>query len=206
MSSNNLMTPDWAFLGCKTRLLRIDRIRKYTQGALERLLDRFCLFTSLICLGLGSSSLQAAQLEALRETQFEQWKSVLYRNENNGLHFCALESESNGITLRLNQYKGSNDTFLELYNQDWMMLEGVARFSAKYVLDGQDMGIEMRGKSWGDSYTYDILDKISYSAILSMIGKSSSLSFLNSNGNTLAAFDPAGAANAVNDFKQCAEM
>jgi hypothetical protein len=146
----------------------------------------------------------AASFTLIEETRFGQWRAVRYENNSTQERFCALESVADNPLLRVNQYLGDNDTFLEIYDSTWVKMEGAVRFSLEFFSPGMDMPtMELRGKSWGDSYTYDILDKDTYLVLIGLLMTAHEVRILNSNGAAIATIGLDGSARAARSFGAC---
>jgi len=54
----------------------------------------------------------AATFDILNQKTFGSWSSILFKNQNGDRLFCALQSTSDGVVFRVNQYRDTKDTFL----------------------------------------------------------------------------------------------
>ncbi|HEY8575209.1 MAG TPA: hypothetical protein VIL88_02595 [Devosia sp.] len=154
--------------------------------------------------GCLASSCHAANFTQIKGWQSGAWNSALFENNSNGQRFCALESEGRSPVFRLNSYLADGDTFIELFDPNWSKMEGAVTFSLAFdTMDRGPISIELRGRSWGDSYTYDILEKANFDLLQGLLSASTSMQALNSNGATLATFSLDGAATAVRTFNEC---
>jgi hypothetical protein len=150
---------------------------------------------------------EAATFTEVEATRHGDWRSVLYRNDSDSRLFCAFESIAEKPVLRINSYLADGDTFLEIFDPEWTKLEGVARFSLKFdVPDRGELEMEMKGQSWGDSYTYDILETETFGTMQAFFGMGRSVEVENSNGATLAEFRLKGSAAALRAFNACREQ
>lgn len=147
----------------------------------------------------------AASFDEVERHAYGAWSAALYRNLESGQLFCALESAELSPVLRVNSYLKDNDTFLEVFDSSWSKLEGAVRFSiALEGTPGQDeIVLELPGKSWGDSYTFDILDQEYMIAILGGLAVAKSATVRDSNGTTLGRYQLDGSAKAVEAFNSC---
>lgn len=146
----------------------------------------------------------AASFTEVEATRHGDWRSVLYRNDSDSRLFCAFESVAEDPILRINSYLADGDTFLEIYDPEWTKLEGIARFSLKFNSpDREELEMELRGRSWGDSYTYDILENETFGTMQAFFGMSRSVEVENSNGATLAEYRLKGSAAALLAFNTC---
>lgn len=181
------------------RHLRLDRAKSFRRSIHER----FWAVAVAALTAFSSVPSSAATFEVVKEKLYGDWKSILYRNDNGGRLFCALESEKSGTAFRINSYRAGGDTFLEVYNPSWTLMEGEVRFSFEFQIEESPLGMELRGKSWGDSYTYDLLDVSVFKTLLSVISAANSFKVVNSNGAPIATFPMSGSRKAVADFVNC---
>jgi hypothetical protein len=151
----------------------------------------------------SAANAQGISLEPIEEKSFGEWKSFLYKNSKSGNLLCAVESEQRGALLRVNHYKRSGDTFLEIRGENWNMMEGDVRFSLEFDVNNERYKMEVRGKSWGTDYTHDILDKRNFHLLMGLLMKSRNVRILNSNNVQLLMFELNGSSDAITDFGQC---
>lgn len=149
------------------------------------------------------SQLEAASFEPLKEEKFGTLATVLYRNQNGGRQFCALESTKTETLFRINRYSDTNETFLELYNQKWKKREGSVKFNIIFSTDGQNVKADFTGKSWGDSYTRDIDDQDEYETLLEIISASQAMTIFDNNQSKIGTYDLRGGAEAVAALQRC---
>jgi hypothetical protein len=161
------------------------------------------LLTLLTLLLISSGSFAQVSLEEVNSQAFGEWKSVLYKNSKSAAFFCAVETEQRGALLRINSYKSSGDTFLEIRGDNWNMMEGDVRFSLEFDVDDEKYLLELRGKSWGTDYTHDILEKQNFAMIMGLLMKSSTVRVLNSNKALLLQFSLRGSSDAITQFGSC---
>ena len=156
----------------------------------------------LLCLFLPDP-LHAASFDPLKEEKFGALATVLYRNQNGGRQFCALESTEAETLFRINRYSDTNETFLELYNQRWKKREGVVKFNIIFTTEGQDVKADFTGKSWGDSYTRDIDDQDEYETLLEIISASQAMTIFDNNQSKIGTYNLRGGAEAVAALQRC---
>ena len=172
----------------------IDRIRLASIG----------LALATLILGSALPASGAATFDVLEERVYGHWRAVLYRNVNGGRVFCAVETDPiDAPMLRINRYRADGDTFLEIFDPAWNMMEGVVRFRFDVQVGMETIGVEFIGRSWGDSYTYDFLQVDIYEAVLQLLATGSRLTVFNSNGTSIASYSLTGSAAAINAYRQC---
>lgn len=133
--------------------------------------------------------------------RFQAWESGLLKNKDGNRFFCSAETNaSDGTVLRVSVYKASNDAFLEVFNNRWRFREGAVTFSLEF---DDRLTMELSGKSWGDSYTYDFLENEKMDLVLGTFIKFNQLRVVNSNGTSLALFSLKGAGDAIRNFFRC---
>jgi hypothetical protein len=160
----------------------------------------------VLCIGTAflSEPIQAAStFKAERTTRHGNWGASSFRNLNTDQIFCAAETKDGETYFRINRYKESGDTFLELYNSKWTMMPGAVRFKIAFNTKSGDYNAEFRGQSWGDSYTHDFTDVKNYELVLGILIQSSTFQISNSNGAPLAKFSANGATDALRDYVDC---
>jgi hypothetical protein len=113
----------------------------------------------------------AASFSAEVERKSGEWAAVLYRNHNGNRLFCALESYANRTVFRIVKYKESGDTFLEVHNPDWSLIEGAARFTINVTVGDKAYQAEMMGRRYPDAYTHDFTENDKYLILLGMIAQ-----------------------------------
>lgn len=146
----------------------------------------------------------AASFTEVEATRHGDWRSVLYRNDRDARLFCAFESVAESPILRINSYLSDGDTFLEIFDPSWTKLEGVARFSLKFEIPAHgEIEMELKGKSWGDSYTYDILETDTFGNMQAFLEMGRRVKIENSNGANLAEFRLKGSTAALRAFNAC---
>lgn len=154
---------------------------------------------------LWSGPLLAAEFKPEKTARYGDWEASLYRNLGNNQLFCAAETRGGGVDLRINSYKSSGETFIEVYNSDWTMMQGDVRFTFVLDVSGESYEAELRGRSWGDSYTHDFTDVKSYNALLGLLARSGSIQLRNSNSAVIATFSGRGAMEALQTYRKCVE-
>lgn len=152
---------------------------------------------------LLSNAAQAAEFVPERTAKFENWSAILYRNVNGDRLFCALEAENGKTAFRVNHYKDNGETFLEVFNPGWTLMEGAARFTLDFDFGKDTYQAELPGKSWGDSYTYDFTDVKNYEAVLGMIAKAKSFALKDANKAALVDFQGKGSGSALDAYQAC---
>ena len=145
----------------------------------------------------------AAEFVAVKTTCHGAWCAHLFRNTNGNRLFCALEARSAGTDFRINQYKESGETFLEIFNEQWTLMPGASRFALEFEVGSESYKAEFAGKSWGDSYTHDFTDVKNYQLVLGLIAEMRSVTVLNSNGSRLADFSGDGSGAALQAYGAC---
>lgn len=146
---------------------------------------------------------EVARFDVVKQAVHGKWKAVLYQNRAGGRLFCALETELSGTVFRINAYQANGDTFLEVFNPGWQLMQGEVRFSLRFEGGNNPLTMEMRGRSWGDSYTFDFLEVENYRAALGLISGNLGMSVINSNGQSMVDFSLAGADGAVASYLEC---
>lgn len=146
-----------------------------------------------------------AQFSAEASSQHGAWTASLYRNLSNRELFCAAETQDGQTDFRINRYKSSGETFIELFNPNWSMMKGDVRFTLDFIVEGGGYAAELRGQSWGDSYTHDFTDEKNYHALLGLISQSKSFKLKNTNNAVIGTFSSAGALAALQEYVRCVE-
>lgn len=131
------------------------------------------------------------------------WSAHLFRNLSANQLFCAVEARNGGTDFRINKYKHSNETFLEIYNPSWQWIEGNTRISISFTTPEGAYSVDFAAKSWGDSFTHDFLEQRNYDIVLGLLVSSRSLNVLNANGTSIAQFGGDGSKQAVQSFVLC---
>lgn len=160
------------------------------------------LFATVVHMG-ATSMASAADLEPRERHAFGDWEAFLFENKDSGRLLCAAETQANGTTYRINHYKDSGDTFIEFMNAQWDLLEGDARFELEFSGSEGVVGLELHGKSWGNAYTHDILEKKNLNVILGLMTLQSRIKLLNSNRAPVGEFSLKGAKEALSRFVGC---
>lgn len=145
----------------------------------------------------------AAKLIEVKATVFDQWRSVLYRNASSANLLCAVETEQKEALFRVNHYKNSGDTFLEIRGQNWNMMEGDVRFGLEFYVKQEKYLMELKGRSWGTNYTHDILEEQNFQLLMGLLMESSEVKILNSNNTVLLGFSLRGSIQAITEFGSC---
>lgn len=159
------------------------------------------LFTLFAAVGQST----AAEFVEEKAERFSKWSAILYRNLNGNRLFCAAESHSGNTAFRIARYKDSGETFLEIYDGTWNMMEGNVRFSINFAVGTENYSAELAGRSWGDSYTHDFTDKDNYAALLGLISQAHAIEIKNPNSTTVATFSGSGADKAITSYTSCVE-
>lgn len=158
---------------------------------------------TLVLSALLSTAAHAAEFVPERTTRFDDWSAILYRNVDGNRLFCAIEAENGKTAFRINRYKESGETFLEIFNPDWTFMQGAARFTLDFDLGKDTYQAEFAGKSWGDSYTYDFTDVKNYEVVLGMISKAKSFSVKNANDAVIVELRGKGSDRAIDAYEGC---
>lgn len=166
------------------------------------LLSPFVLFAVFATAPLTS---EAAQFVSERSSRHGAWSAHLFRNLNGNRLFCALESRDGGTEFRVNHYKVSGETFLEVYNPDWTLMKGNVRFTLDFQLGNENYQAVLAGRSWGDGYTHDFTDVKHYHAVMGLISEARSFEVRNSNGVAIAQFSGNGSRAAAQSYASCLE-
>lgn len=145
----------------------------------------------------------AAELETQSSASYGVWNSSLLKNTNGNRLLCATETRDGDTILRINSYKDTADTFLELYNPKWTMMEGNVRFFIDFEIKGENYKAEIAGKSWGDSYTHDFTDVKNYELILGLLAMAKTFNVQNSNGTIIGRFSGIGSLEALQTYHSC---
>jgi len=158
--------------------------------------------SALIAVALNNHSM-AATFETQQSVKHGDWTTSLFKNLNGNRLFCAAETSDGNTVFRINRYKDTSDTFLELYNADWTMMEGNVKFSIDFDVKNENYKAEIAGKSWGDSYTHDFTDVKNYELILGLLSTSKSFNVQNSNGSVIGRFSGSGSLEALQAYNAC---
>jgi hypothetical protein len=151
-----------------------------------------------------TSSASAASFDVVMERKTGDWSAILYRNQNGGRLFCALEANAGGTVFRISRYRDkASDTFLEVHNPDWSLIEAKSRFSIDMQIEKEAYSVELMGDRLSDAYVHDFTDNNSYLALLGMIAKTSSLEVKNPNGARVFKTGGRGSGAALSDFGDC---
>ena len=142
-----------------------------------------------------------ATWEVLESKKFQQWETSRNRNHTTDQYFCAAQTSSkDGTYFRLNFYLDTKDAFLEFFNPKWKFRSGVVTFTMKV---DDKLGIELRGKSWGNGYTHDFLEVEKMQIIVGVLLSGRSLTLINSNATKIGSFSLAGVKDAVRAWNEC---
>ncbi|WP_454288666.1 hypothetical protein [Rhizobium arsenicireducens] len=160
---------------------------------------------SLVTSQLTGAAANAAEFRPEKTVRHGVWEATLYRNLGSNQLFCAAETRDGNTDFRINRYKVSGESFLEIYSQEWSLMPGNVGFKIDFNVRGQAYTAELRGRSWGDSYTHDFTDVKNYEALLGLIAQSSSFDVKNSNDVTIAQFSGIGAKDAILAYLECVE-
>lgn len=85
------------------------------------------------------------------------------------------------------------------------MMKGDVRFKLDFDVEGGGFAAELRGQSWGDSYTHDFTDENNYHALLGLLSQSKSFKVKNANNAVIGTFSSAGALAALREYVKCVE-
>ncbi|SFF42295.1 hypothetical protein SAMN05216566_11278 [Aureimonas phyllosphaerae] len=159
----------------------------------------------LVAFFLAASTVvaSAASLRPEVEKKTGDWSAVLYRNESSNRLFCALESHDGDTVFRIVRYKDQNDTFLEVHNASWELLEGRSKFSIEFDIKGESYAAELMGMRDPNSYYHDFTGAQTYAALLGMIAQATTVTVLNPNGTKIASFRGRQSDVALNNFGDC---
>lgn len=83
------------------------------------------------------------------------------------------------------------------------MMEGDVRFSLEFDVNEEKFLLKLKGRSWGDNYSHDILDKKNFNLMLGLLMSSKSVRIINSNNTQLLKFSLSGSREAITDFTSC---
>lgn len=155
------------------------------------------IVTSLVLPGF------AATFQPEVERKSGDWAAVLYRNDNGNRPFCALESYGDDTVFRVVRYKDSGDTFLEIHNPDWRLIEGKAKFDISITIGNDAYRAEMMGQRYADAYVYDFTERETYLTLLGMIAQADSIRVTNSNGADVISLSGRGSKQALTEFGNC---
>lgn len=144
----------------------------------------------------------ATNWTAIEQKKFGYWEYTHNQYLNTGNKFCAAETHNNeGTTFRLNFFYDGKTHFLEIFNKDWDYFEGNVNFSVLFA-DGHKF--EFKGKSWGNSYTYDFLDRKNTFVFLGLLSKNSKIKIINANNGNMGDFKLNGSNTAIQTMLKCA--
>lgn len=151
---------------------------------------------------MACNATYASSWTVLESRQYQDWEASYNKNNSTDEHFCSAETKaSNGTIFRLNFYQSANGSFLEVFNSDWTLRKGGARFSLDF---GNGTSILLRGKAWPDAYTHDLIDKKNIYLLLGALHKFSKFQVTNSNGARVASFSLKGSSGALAVLDDCA--
>lgn len=141
---------------------------------------------------------------ALERRNFGFWEYTHNQYITSGNKFCSAETRNpDGTILRLNFFNNGKVHFVELLNEQWDQFKGDIKFSMQFK-DGYK--IEFKGKSWGNAYTHDFLDKKNTMTFLSFLSKNSKVDVINSNNGNIGSFVLGGANAAIDTMLECAGL
>jgi hypothetical protein len=150
-----------------------------------------------------STTASAVTLTPEVEKKTGDWSAILYKNEGSNRLFCALESNDADTVFRIVRYKDDNDTFLEILNPSWNLLEGRSKFSLEFEIKGENYAAELMGIRDPNSYYHDFTDAQMYAALLGMIAQATRMTVLNPNGSRIASFRARQSNLALHNFGDC---
>ncbi|WAJ28913.1 hypothetical protein [Antarcticirhabdus aurantiaca] len=153
--------------------------------------------------GVTTSHASAASFDVVAQKDSGDWSAVLYRNQSSARLFCALESHSGGTVFRIVRYKDDNDTFLEVHNSSWSLMEGRSTFAIDFTIKGEAFNAELAGQRYSDAYVHDFTENQTYLTLLGAIASASSMKVTNPNGTALATLRGLGSKQALDDFGDC---
>jgi hypothetical protein len=157
----------------------------------------------LVALAISAPA-SAASFDVVQERKSGDWAAILYRNQSSGREFCALEANAGGTVFRISRYKDdAGDTFLEVHNPSWSLIEGKSKFSIDVVIKGESLRAELMGNRYADAYVHDFTESQSYLSLLGMIALTSSLEVKNPNGAQVFKTSGNGSQAALTDFGSC---
>lgn len=175
--------------------------RPHTQVLGDGMIKRF----PMILVALASAfPAFAASFDVVTERKSGDWSAILYRNQSSGREFCALEANAGGTVFRISRYKdNAADTFLEVHNPSWDLIEGKSKFTVDVVIKGEFFRAELMGTRYADAYVHDFTENRSYLSLLGMIALTSSLEVKNPNGTQVFKTSGNGSNAALTDFGSC---
>lgn len=146
----------------------------------------------------------AVELEVIAARKDGNWEAVLYRNTNSDRLFCAMESsDSNSTVIRIVRYSDTFDTFLEIVNTKWNLMQGNGGFSLLINIGHDNYRVKLNGERFSNAYSYDFIDKDKYLILLGMISEANYILVENPNGEIIAKFDGSGSAAALRNYADC---
>ena len=165
------------------------------------MINRFPMILMALATAFPAS---AASFDVLTERKSGDWSAILYRNQSSGREFCALEANANGTVFRISRYKdNAADTFLEVHNPSWDLIEGKSKFTVDVVIKGKSLRAKLMGTRYSDAYVHDFTENQSYFSLLGMIALTSSLEVKNPNGAQVFKTSGKGSGAALEDFGSC---
>lgn len=158
---------------------------------------------ALFVVAIFPSFAHTASFLSEKSTTFGSWTTHLFRNTNGNRLFCAIENRNSGTDLRVNRYLRDNDTFLEVFNQNWDIGEGNVSLILSFQVGDELYNANLEGQAWNDSYTYDFRGEVNYKIILELISNASKIVVFGPNQSEIARFDGQGGKKAVDAYQTC---
>jgi hypothetical protein len=151
---------------------------------------------------------QAADISAtftvIQELVYADWSAVLYRNNNGGRMFCAVETRPAGAPIfRINSYLADGDTFLEIFDPNGNMREAGDRFILTFQAGLQTISAAFNGHSGPYGYTYDFLVQDVYQSFLEALAVANNLTLADGNGAAIATYSLRGSSAAIDAYRAC---
>ncbi len=157
--------------------------------------------TGLLVIPILATPSLSASWNSLETHSFQDWDATYNEYTSRNGRFCAAEtSNPSGDVFRMNFFRDGSTHFLEIFNSNWSFFEGNVDFTLSF-----DSGytVELKGRSWGDSFTYDFIDQDKTFAIFSIFSKATTVDVLNSNNGILGTFSLLGSEPALRKLVQC---
>jgi len=143
----------------------------------------------------------SATWRVLESHKFQDWDATHNEYTSQNGQFCAAETENaNGDVFRINFFKDGSVHFMEIFGSNWNFFEGKVNFTLDF--DG-GYSAELKGKSWGDAYTYDFVDQDKTFGMFGLMSQSKTVNVLNSNNGVIATFSLLGSDPALRKMMEC---
>ncbi len=174
---------------------------------MQKFFIRQLAFISICISMLSTSTILANSASFISEIEKKSgnWAATLYRNESNNRRFCALEAYNHETVFRIVRYRDGHDTFLEIFDPSWRLIEGKSSFSMRFSVKNETYEAELVGKSYSDAYIHEFTDSDKYLTLLGIISQASWLEVLNPNGIQLLGISGRGSSAALKNFSGCIE-